>query len=155
MPTQCGTITVQEAFSAADLTTETCQITSSGPYNPGDSVRVEIGVRNDNPVEGTATVVLLADESQIASGQITVGANTSASTTLSGSLPAPSGDSGSFNIVTEVSTATKGDLGGDNPSLPGNPGVPIDGPGNDLPRVTPDSRRGSGSTTTSRFDGVY
>jgi len=182
MPTTCGTITVREPFSAGNLVTETCEITSSGPYNPGDSVQVQVGVRNDNPVQGTANVVVRAGGSEIAAGQITVGQNASESVTLGGPVPQPSGDAESFEVITEVSTASRGSAGvpdpGDPTPSPGPGRDPGGDPGGGPPRVPDpdpprrgpspgpspggpgvvsplDGRRDSGSGSASEFGGVY
>lgn len=102
MATQCGTVTVQAAFSSSNVYVAACNL-GGNAATPGESVTVSVPVNNDNNTTADVTVELFVDGSSSATENITIGANSSETADFNFT----SNTTGTFSLSTEVTSATR------------------------------------------------
>jgi hypothetical protein len=103
---QCGTITVADPFNAnrVGVPSGGCEITSTGPYQPGEDITLNVTVVNNNSQDAAADVLVFTNNQRLGSQTVQVPAGSNATATITVSLPDSAGD---FQIQTGVTGASE------------------------------------------------
>lgn len=105
MSQNCGSITVQPAFSGSNVSVSACA--ASGTFTPGQQVNVTVTVQNTNDVGASALAVVTAG-SQRATKGVNVAANSTKQKTLQLAAPQPTG---SYTVQAHVTNVTRSGSG--------------------------------------------